>query len=158
MAPAGDAVVELPGAGQLAVRARGRICEPCTEIRGLAPASRRIASRCYIHHKPTKNHRPSNAGLFAGQVASTISTHSRVSRGCWEGPKSQPEEQGSNVNSEQHGKRGKRGKMELLDTKNRLEEPSSKIDIEHPGNRGKPGKTKLLDTKPQPFQPFHVGV
>ena len=64
------------------------------------------------------------------------------------------EEQGSKVNSEQHGKRGKRGKMELLDTKNRPEEPGSKIDFEHPGNRGKRGKTKLLDTKPPAFPAF----
>ena len=59
-AVAGDAVVELPGSGELLGRVRstdcrrwslqGRICEPCAEIRGLAPASaaRRIASRC-IH-------------------------------------------------------------------------------------------------------------
>ena len=58
------------------------------------------------------------------------------------------------MNSEQHGKRGKRGKMELLDTKNRPEEPGSKIDFEHPGNRGKRGKTKLLDTKPPAFPAF----
>ena len=62
-AAAGDTVVELPGPGELTVRAsqkrglkaagpsRGRSCEPCAEIRGLAPASaaRRIASRCCIH-------------------------------------------------------------------------------------------------------------
>ena len=52
--------------------------------------------------------------------------------GCWEGPKSQP---------------GKRGKMELLDTKNRPEDRVGKIDVEHPGNRGKRGKMELLVTE-----------
>ena len=42
----------------------------------------------YVVTSPQKkNHRPSNAGLFAGQVASTISTLSRVSRGVLGGPK-----------------------------------------------------------------------
>ena len=82
-APAGDAVVELPGAGQLPVGSRqqyglqavvpqGQKLEPCAEIRGLAPASaaRRIASRCCIHdmisRSPEKNTRPWNAPDLPG--------------------------------------------------------------------------------------------
>ena len=47
------------------------------------------------------------------------------------------EGQGSKVNSEQHGKPGKRGKMKLLDTKTGLEGQGSKVKSEQ---HGKPGK------------------
>ena len=54
------------------------------------------------------------------------------------------EGQGSKVNSEQHGKRGK---MELLDTKTGLEGQGSKVNSEQHGKRGKRGKMELLDVK-----------
>ena len=57
------------------------------------------------------------------------------------------EGQGSKVSSEQHGKRGKRGKMKLLDTKTGLEGQGSKVNSEQHGKRGKRGKMKLLDIK-----------
>ena len=54
------------------------------------------------------------------------------------------EGQGSKVNSEQHGKRGK---TELLDTKTGLEGQGSKVNSEQHGKRGKRGKMELLDVK-----------
>ena len=48
--------------------------------------------------------------------------------------KTELEGQGSKVNSEQHGKRGK---MELLDTKTGLEGQGSKVNSEQHGKRGK---------------------
>ena len=83
--------LELPGAGQLAVRARGRICEPCAEIRGLAPASRRIASRCCIHDKPTKKTiGPRTPASLPGKSLPPFPRFPGFPGGCWEGPTSQP--------------------------------------------------------------------
>ena len=53
--------------------------------------------------------------------------------------KSGLEGQGSKVNSEQLGKRGKRGNMKLLDTKTGLEGQGSKVKSEQHGKRGKHG-------------------
>ena len=44
--------------------------------------------------------------------------------------------------------------MELLVIKSGLEEQGSKVNSEHPGKRGKPGKMKLLDTKTLAFPAF----
>ena len=44
--------------------------------------------------------------------------------------------------------------MELLVIKTGLEEQGSKVNSEHPGKRGKPGKMKLLDTKTLAFPAF----
>ena len=54
------------------------------------------------------------------------------------------EGQGSKVNSEQHGKRGK---VELVHTKTGLEGQGSKVNSEQHGKRGKRGKMELLDVK-----------
>ena len=56
--------------------------------------------------------------------------------GCWGGPKSQ---------------HGKRGKMKLLVTETGLDEQGSKVNSEQPGKRGKCGKIELLDTNPLAF-------